>query len=484
MVISFRTVAKLLGPAVLWFGLIAFIPAIYSIFSFASAFPAFSLCALAAMVIGFMFKRLGRNCQGTPSIRELFVFTVALWACTTLLASIPFMLIMDQMSFAQAVFESASGLSTTGATVIEHLDLKPRPILLWRSMLQFLGGIGFVVIAVAVFPSASMGGMNLFKTESSSFDGRSKITPHIKTMAAGFLIWYMVMLFLCTFFYLLGGFNFFLALNAALCTVSTGGMMPIDSSMNAAPPFIQYTAMVFMFLGSLPFMLILSSVSGNFLNLLRDQQVRGFVYLIMITSLMVAFSLIYADNYTLERALRTAFFNVIAIISSTGFNFEDFTEWNNFASILFFLMLAVGGCSGSTAGGLKIFRLQICYSLMKAQFLKVVHPHIVALPRYNGRVIDTDTLYAVITYLAAYILVTAASAAATTFFDLNIMDAISGTISCLSNIGPAVGLLLTPSTTYASFSDPLLLIFSFDMILGRLEILPVVLCMTRMFWKS
>ncbi len=484
MVVNFKVVAKLLGSAILWFGLVAIIPAIYSLFSYMRAFPSFMVAAIVAIGIGFVLKRLGKNCTNAPSIRELFIFTVALWGGTTLIAAIPFMLVLKDLTLAQAVFESASGLSTTGATILDHLDLKPRPLLLWRSMLQFVGGIGFVVIAVAVLPTASMGGMNLFKTESSSFDGRSKITPHAKTMAGGFLLWYFLMLFLCTFFYALGGFDFFLALNTALCTVSTGGMMPIDSSMNAVSPFIQYTAMIFMLLGSLPFMLILSSIAGNFLNLLHDEQVRGFLYLIVITSLMVAFSLIYADHYDLERALRTAFFNVIAIISSTGFNFEDFTQWNNFASILFFLILAIGGCSGSTAGGMKIFRLQICYSLMKTQFLKAVHPHLVAQPRFNGRTIDNETLYAVITYLAAYVLVTAASAAATTFFDLNIMDAISGTISCLSNIGPAVGVLLTPSTTFSALSDPLLFIFSFDMVLGRLEILPVILIMTRMFWKS
>ena len=484
MVVNFRLVAKLLGPALLWFGISALIPAVYSLFSHMRAFMPFVLCALTALGLGFIFNKIGKKNTTTPSIRELFVFTVVLWVCTICTAALPFMLTLKDFSFAKALFESASALSTTGATVIDNLDLNPKPILLWRSMLQFIGGIGFVVIAVAVLPSASMGGMNLFKTESSSFDGRNKITPHVKTMAGGFLIWYLMMLSLCTFFYILGGFDFFLALNTAMSTVSTGGMMPIDSSMNIVSPFIQYTAMVFMLLGSLPFMLILGSISGNFFNLLKDDQVRGFLCFIVITALLVAFSLIYADDYSLERALRTAFFDVIAVISTTGFNFEDFTEWNNFASILFFMILPIGGCSGSTSGGIKFFRLQICYSLMKAQFQKAIHPHMVAQPRFNGKTIDNDTLYSVVTFLVAYFLVASISAAATTFFDLNILDAISGTLSCLSNIGPAVGVLLTPSTTFSALSDPLLLIFSFDMILGRLEILPVLLCLTRMFWRN
>ncbi|MDY6321726.1 MAG: TrkH family potassium uptake protein [Succinivibrio sp.] len=484
MVVNLRLVSGLLSPAVFWFGIITLIPAVYSVFTFSRGFLSFALCGVLAILLSGLLRRLGRGAQNQPSIRDLFVFTVMLWALTALLAAIPFRFALENVNASAAVFESASALSTTGATVLTGLDLLPRPILLWRSMLQFLGGIGFVVIAVAVLPNASAGGMNIFRTESSSFDGRTKITPHVKTMAAGFLAWYLLTLFLCAFLYVLGGFSPFIAVNAALCTVSTGGMMPIDSSMNGVSPFIQYTAMVFMFLGSCPFMLILGSLSGSLFGFFRDEQVRGFFFLCVLISLMVAISLVAADGYGLERALRTSFFNVIAILSSTGFNFEDFTRWNPFASIIFFIILGIGGCSGSTAGGIKIFRLQICFSMMKVQFLKTIHPHAVAEPRFNRRIIDSDTLRAVITYLVAYLLVTAVSATAASCFGLSIIDAFSGTVSCLSNIGPAVGQALNPSTTFAGLPSSLHLIFAFDMILGRLEILPVLLCLSRMFWKS
>lgn len=484
MAVNLRLVCSLLGPAVFWFGITALVPAAYSAFCFPRGIAAFGGCALAAVLLSLALRRLGRGSARSASIRDLFVFTVALWCITTLLAAVPFAASLPDMSYASSLFESASGLSTTGATVIERLDLRPRPVLLWRSMLQFLGGIGFVAIAAAVLPAASAGGMNLFRTESSSFDGRTKITPHVKTMALGFLAWYLLTLVLCAFFYVLGGFRPFIALNAALCTVSTGGMMPIDSSMNGVSPFIQYTAIIFMFLGSCPFMLILGSLSGNMLTFFRDQQVRGFFKLCLVVSLAVALSLVVCNHYDPERALRTASFNVIAVLSSTGFGFEDFTSWNPFAAVVFFIILGIGGCSGSTAGGIKIFRLQICYSMLKSQFLKTIHPHLVAEPRFNRRIIDSDTLRSVITYIVAYLLVTIASATAACCFGLSITDAFSATISCLSNIGPVVGISLTPSTSYALLSDPLHLIFAFDMILGRLEILPVLLCLTRMFWRS
>ncbi len=484
MAVNLKLVCYLLGPAVFWFGIIALTPAIYSVFCFPRGIAGFGGCALAAITLSLILKRAGRGSPKSASIRDLFVFTVMLWCITTILAAVPFAVSLPDMNYASSLFESASALSTTGATAIEQLDLRPRPVLLWRSMLQFFGGIGFVAIAAAVLPAASAGGMNLFRTESSSFDGRTKITPHVKTMALGFLCWYLLTLVLCTFFYVLGGFRPFIALNAALCTVSTGGMMPIDSSMNGVSPFIEYTAIIFMFLGSCPFMLILGSLSGNMLSFFKDQQVRGFFTLCLIVGLSVALSLVVYNGYNPERALRTAFFNVISVLSSTGFGCEDFTAWNPFAAVVFFIILGIGGCSGSTAGGIKIFRLQICYSMLKAQFLKTIHPHIVAEPRFNRRIIDSDTLRSVITFLVAYLMVTAVSAIAASCFGLSITDAFSGTISCLSNIGPVVGIVLTPSSSFASLSDPLHLIFAFDMILGRLEILPVLLCLTRVFWRS
>ena len=483
MVVDLKLVSRLLSPAVLWLGILAVIPALLSFFTSTDGWWEFLATAGASIFVSFFCRRIGKRAGSQTGIRELFVFTGLLWCVMTSLAAIPFYLILKDLSIAESIFESASGLSTTGATVIDNLDSRPPAVLLWRSMLQFLGGIGFVVIAVAILPNASLGGMNIFKTESTSFDDSLKITPHVKTMAISLLAWYMLMLFLCIFFYILGGFDIFLAVNAALCTVSTGGMMPIDASMNGASAFIQYTCMVFMFLGSCPFLLILGSITGSITTIIKDQQVKCLFFTIIIISLMIGSSLIIINGYGVEAAYRTAFFNVIAILSSTGFNLGDFTEWNSFATIIFLMILGVGGCSGSTSGGIKLFRLQICYSMFKAQVRKSIHPHQVIEPRFNGQVIDSATLRSVITYLVSYMLIAMLSAIFASLLGLSLSDAITGTVSALSNIGPAIGPTLGPSHSFAGLSDSIYCLFAFDMILGRLEILPLLLCLTPMFWK-
>lgn len=483
MVVDLRLVSKLLSPAILVLGLLGVIPAVYAWLSGSVGWWEFSAMSVISVLLSLVLHYLGRTAGKNIMLRELFLFTALLWFTMTLIAAVPFYLVLDDIKGAAAIFESASGLSTTGATVINHLDTRPPAILLWRSILQYLGGIGFVVVAVAILPNIAMGGMNLFKTESTSFDGKSKITPHIKTMAFTLLAWYVFTLIACIAFYLIGGYSPFVAINAALCTVSTGGMMPFDDSMNHAPIFIQYTAMVFMLLGSLPFLLILGAIAGNPRTLFSDQQVKGFFFTCLIVGTMISLSLWLLNHYDPERAFRTGFFNVIAILSSTGFNFEDFTAWNSFSAIVFLLMLGIGGCSGSTAGGIKLFRLQICISMFKTQIVKSIHPHIVSEPRFNRKIIDSDTLRQVITYLVAYLLLTMLSAVVATGLGLDITDALTATVSALSNIGPAIGPHLGPTENFSHLSSNLHLLFALDMILGRLEILPVLLCLTRMFWR-
>lgn len=483
MVVDFRLVAKLLTPALFVFGIIAFIPTICAYLNASSAISAFYVSGGISILLSCIFKKIGEGAGQYPSLRVLFLFTTSLWVIVSLISAIPFYYALPDISISQAIFESCSALSTTGSTVITDLDSRPHSILLWRAILQYVGGVGFVALAVIILPISAMGGMSIFRTESSSFDDSAKYTPHIKIMALSLLIWYIAVLIACTALYMVGGFSFFRALTTAMSTVATGGMTPNDSSMNGTTPFIQYTAVAFMFISSCPFMLILSSIAGNYLDLFKDQQVKGFFSINLIATVVIALSLIFFNNYEIEKAFRIALFNVVAITSTTGFALEDFTTWNHFASMVFLFIIAIGGCSGSTSGGIKTFRLQICYSMYKTQLQKLIHPHIISEPRFKGKVIDPGTLSAVITYLVSYIIFLIISAIIASILGLNIGDSVTATISCLSNIGPAMGSTLNPSTNFSGLSDALCLLFSCDMILGRLEILPVLLCFTRLFYR-
>lgn len=486
VVINLRLVSRMLAPATLYLAVIGLIPLIYGTIQGDGGTVAFLSMSAAAVGISQILHHFGRNARPALTIRELFLFTVTLWTLASAIAAIPIYLMLEDVSVAGAFFESVSGLSTTGATVINELDSRPHSILLWRSILQFLGGIGFVVIGVAILPSFSIGGMNIFKTESTSFDGNAKLTPHLKTMAFALLMWYVLNAVLCTISYNLAGLDPFMAVNAAMCTVATGGMMPTDASMNDLSPAAHYIAIVFMYLGSVPFLVLLGSLSLNLIKAARffkNQQVRGYTLFILIVSAAITLSLIFKNDYPVEKAIRVALFNVVSIMSTSGFALEDFTAWNSFSTIVFMVIFAIGGCSGSTSGGIKYFRLQVCYSMFRSQLIKSIHPHRMVEPRFNGVRVDAESLRAVITYLVSYVLVCVTSAIIAAVLGLNITDAFTATITCLSNVGPAMGNELGPTSNFASLNEGLLLLFSFDMLLGRLEIIPVLLCLTRMFWK-
>ena len=486
VVINLPLVARLLSPALFYVGLIGLIPLAYSLITLTEGLMSFLPMCAAAIGLSQVLRQIGRHARTVLTIRDLFLFTVSLWTSVTVIAAIPIYLMLEDVSVAGSLFESASPRSTTVATVINRLETRPPAILLWRSILQFLGGIGFVVIGVAILPSFSLGGINIFKTESTSFDGNAKLTPHLKTMAFYILVWYLGNCVLCTVSYFLCGLDLFLALNAAMCTVATGGMMPLDASMNDLSAGAHYTAIVFMYLGSVPFLVVLASLSVNLLKLryfFKDEQVRGYTLFILVLSAAIALSLVLKNDYPVERAIRVALFNVVSILSTSGFALEDFTAWNSFSTILFMIIFAIGGCSGSTSGGLKYFRLQVCFAMFKSQLVKSVHPHRAIEPRFNGRRVSPETLRAVITYLVSYVLVLIASSILATLMGLNITDAITASITCLSNVGPAMGYELGPTSNFAYLSDSLHLLFAFDMLMGRLEIIPVLLCMTRMFWK-
>lgn len=485
MVINLYAVSKLLGPSLIGMAFIGLIPTVYALFTNTEGASSFVVMIVIAFSAGKILSWLGKKSgQYVVTIRELFLFTASLWVAITLISAIPIYVLLPDVDYAGAIFESASGLSTTGATAINHLDDRPAAILLWRSMLQLMGGIGFVVIAVAVLPQVAMGGMNIFKTESTYFENSNKFTPHMKTMSLAILGWYLVTFVLCTIAFIIGGLDFFMAINAAACTVATGGMMPTDASMNGMSNFVHYSAIVFMFLSSCPFTVIIAGISGNISKLFSDQQVKYYFLFTLFMSLMVTATLYFKNEYDLERAFRVATFNVVSVLSTSGFALEDFTLWNPIATLLFLILLPLGGCSGSTSGGIKIFRLCVFASLFRTQMIKSIHPHRVIYPRFNGLPIDAATIHSIMTFFAVYIVCALISSLTATALGLNITDAITATITCLSNVGPAMGPQLSPSDNFANLDGSLHILFAFDMILGRLEIIPVLLCLTRIFWRA
>lgn len=486
MVVNFRLISKLLGPGILGLGLVAMIPSAYAGITGTDGFVVFGATALFAFALGFLLLSQGLNVGIKKiSVRELFIFTTSLWVLAALIGSFPIYMICSDLDVPAAIFESTSALSTTGATVLTDIDGRPRSVLLWRSILQWIGGIGFILVAIAILPNVALGGMNIFKTESTSFDNFQKFTPRIKVLAFSIIGWYLLLTAVCAILYMIGGMGFFMGVSSAMTTISTGGMMATDSQFNDMSLFVQYTAILFMFISACSFLLTFrAAIKGEWGMLFRDQQIRGWFYAFVIISAIVAASLMLQNGYETERAIRVAMFNVATVVSTCGYALDDFSAWNNFTYLLFFILLPIGACSGSSSGGLKIFRLQICLSMFFTQVKKSVHPHIVASPTFNGRTIESDTLRSIVTIISAYMIALIVfSLLAVLLGGININDAFSGTITCLSNVGPAIGPNLGPSGSFFGLDSSVHLLWSCCMILGRLEILPVLLIFTRTFWK-
>ncbi|MBQ1557846.1 MAG: TrkH family potassium uptake protein, partial [Pseudomonas sp.] len=357
---------------------------------------AFLWSSLITLIAGLALMIPGRpqNAQLRP--RDMYLLTTGSWTLVCAFAALPLMLIAH-ISYTDAVFETMSGITTTGSTVLTGLDSMSPGILIWRSMLQWLGGIGFIGMAVAILPLLRVAGMRLFQTESS--DWGEKVMPRSHMAAKYLLLVYVAINLLGVLAYWAAGMEPFDALNHAMTSISTGGYSTSDSSLAHWPqPAVHWTAVVLMLLGGMPFMLYVAFVRGNRQALFKDHQVRGFIGFLLLTWLVFGTWLWINSDYAWLDAFRIVAVNVTSVVTTTGFALGDYTTWGSFAVLLFFYLTFVGGCSGSTSGGLKIFRFQVAYVLLKANLQQMIHPRAVIKQQYNDHPIDEDIVRSLVTF--------------------------------------------------------------------------------------
>jgi trk system potassium uptake protein len=442
----------------------------------------FLSAVIVTHIASFIFLFFGGEEQRSRlGVREMFLLTTGVWLLASLFASLPFVLI-EHISYSDAFFETMSGITTTGSTVLHGLDTMHPSILLWRSILQWLGGVGFIVMGVAILPFLNVGGMRLFKTESS--DWSDKAESKTRRVAIDILIVYLFLSICCFAGYRLAGMDTFDAVNHAMTTISTGGYSTSDNSMGNFSEGAHWNAILFMFLGGLPFLLFIRAVNQrSLLPLLKDAQIQGFIKLILISTASLTFYLTQSGQFTGLDALRLSLFNVVSVISTTGFGLNDFITWGDFSVMVFFALLFVGACSGSTTGGIKIFRFQIAFSLLKRQLMLLMHPHGTFPQKYNNRLVSDDILRSLIAFLLAYFATITIAALLLTLLGASAMTALTASITAVSNVGPGLVAEIGPSGNFAHFSDTSKWILSLCMLMGRLEILTVVVMLTRHFWR-
>jgi len=445
---------------------------------------AFVQSAAIVWAMGTLGIILTRNNNRDLKPRYMFVLTVSSWFIIALLSALPFYLSDNGISAADAVFEGTSGITTTGATVFTGLDDFDQDLLLWRSILQWMGGIGIIGMFVAVLPFLRVGGMRLFATESSEWT--DKALPRMKTLSRGLLMVYVTFSVVAVVTYWLSGMSLFDALNHGLTSIATGGFSTSDMSMGKFDDLILLEASFFMMLGSLPFFLFVREMHGQRGVLFRDQQVRLFVSILLIVPALLTLHRWWMSPVAFDPVHNyiSTLFNVTSVVSTSGYASEDYSAWGPLAFVLFFFLMFVGGCSGSTAGGMKIFRFQLSLIILREQLMRLLHPRAVFTRNYNGRAVSDEIISSMIAYTFIFLLCLLIITVLLASLQLDFVTSLSGALTSLTNVGPGLGDIIGPAGNFGPLPDAAKWILSVGMLMGRLEILSVVIVLSPGFWRG
>ncbi|NVK15691.1 MAG: TrkH family potassium uptake protein [Rhodobacteraceae bacterium] len=481
--LDLRPVGYVIGLLVVILGAMMVFPLLVDLYDGRGEWPVFLESAVFTVLVGGLLSLSCANgVKEGLSIRQTFLLTTLVWVALPLFGAVPLMLGATELRFVDAFFEAMSGLTTTGSTVISGLDDLPRGLLLWRGILQWLGGIGIIVVAMVFLPELRVGGMQIFKSES--FDTFGKILPRAQAIAKQISLIYVSLTGACMLVYMMMGMGPFDALVHSMTTIATGGFANYDASFGAFAGPVEYAATVFMILAALPFVRYVQLINGHGTPLLRDSQIRGFMMTLGLLVAVAAGVLYYARPHGGEEALRSALFNITSIMSGTGYASADYMQWGSFLVMIFFFTGLIGGCAGSTACSVKIFRYQLLFASIKVQIQRIRSPHGVFQTRYEGRPVDADVLSSVISFFMFFVVTLGIIAWMLALTGLDFVTAVSGAATAVANIGPGLGDIIGPAGNFSTLNDPAKWILSVAMLIGRLELMAVYAILTVRFWRA
>ncbi|MGG7645730.1 TrkH family potassium uptake protein [Rhodovulum sp. YNF3179] len=437
---------------------------------------------LTCLVGGLLALSCANGVRAGLGMQQTFLLTTGVWLALPVFAALPFSLGATEARYVDAFFEAMSGLTTTGSTVFSGLDDLPRGLLLWRSMLQWFGGIGIIVVAMVFLPELRVGGMQIFRSEA--FDTMGKILPRAAQIALRISAIYIGLTLACTAAYAVVGMGGFDAVNHAMTTLATGGFSTRDGSFGDFRGAAEYIAAAFMILASLPFVRYVQMLDGQGRPILKDSQVRGFFAVIVALVLVLALYRTIVKLDPAEPAFREAVFNITSILTGTGYASTDYQLWGSFPVVLFFLAGLIGGCAGSTSCSVKIFRYQLLLASINAQIRRIHSPHGVFTPRYAGRPVGEDVLSSVMAFFMLFFVTLAVLALLLGMTGLDFITAVSGAATALANVGPGLGPEIGPAGNFGGLSDTAKWLLSAGMLIGRLELMAVYVILTLQFWRS
>jgi trk/ktr system potassium uptake protein len=481
--LDLRPVGYVIGLLVAILGVTMVLPLLVDLADGNGHWPAFLESGVITILSGGLIALSCANGvkQGL-TIQQTFLLTTGVWMALPLFGALPFMMGATELRFVDAFFEAMSGMTTTGSTVLSGLDDLPRGLLLWRGIMQWLGGIGIIVVAMVFLPELGVGGMQIFKSEA--FETMGKILPRATAIAGQISVIYVAITIACVVAYMAFGMGGFDAIVHALTTVSTGGFSTYDASFGTFSGPLEYVASIFMILAALPFVRYVQLINGRPLAVWKDAQVRGFLMTIVVLVAITALVLHRVFPRHWEIAFREALFNITSIISGTGYASVDYMQWGSFLIAVFFFVGLIGGCAGSTACSVKIFRYQLLLASIRVQLKRIRSPNGVFIPRYDGKPISPDVLSSVISFFVFFVVSMGILSVALGMTGLDFITSVSGAATALANIGPGLGDQIGPSGNFGGLNDTAKWMLSAAMLIGRLELLAVYAILTVKFWRA
>ena len=479
---NYKTVFFTLGLLQIILGLSMIIPIIAQIL-YNETDAGFIGSGLISIVFGMLFFLSNLDHDKKINLQQAFVLTSLSWLSIAVFGSLPFIFSKLDLSITDAFFESMSGITTTGSTIITNLDVAPKGILLWRAMLQWLGGIGIIIMAITLMPIMNVGGMQLFKISSS--DTTEKVMPKTKEIAIRLILIYSCLTTLCLIIYKICGMNLFDSFTHSMTTIATGGFSNYNESIGYFKnPYIEITSIFFILCGSIPFIVYLKFLNGERSIFKSDIQIKGFLKILFISILILFLYLSLINKSFTEISFLSVSFNVISILTGTGYVTDNFSNWGNFPLIFFLILMFIGGCAGSTSCGIKIFRVQILYEFFSNQIKKIIYPHGIFNLKYGKQNINNKFMSSVITFIYLYVVIFFIVTALLSVSGLDLITSISAAATSISNVGPGLGDDIGPNGNFSSLSDYSKWILSFAMILGRLELFAILVLFIPSFWRK
>ena len=479
---NYKTVFFTLGILQIILGVSMSIPIIIQ-FIYGELDSSFFGAGMITIIFGVLFLLLNLDHDKKLNLQQAFLLTALSWLTIAIFGSLPFIFSNLQLSITDSFFESMSGITTTGSTIIINLSESPKSILLWRSMLQWIGGIGIIVMAITLMPIMNVGGMQLFKISSN--DSSEKILPKSKEISVRLIFIYLGLTFLCSFFYKMFGMSFFDSFTHAMTTIATGGFSNYNESIgyfdSAA---IEIISIIFIILGSIPFIAYIKFLNGNKAIFTTDTQIRSFIKIIIFSTIILFIYLLFQKNNIADIGLRAVIFNVVSILTGTGYVTQEFDNWGSFALIFFLVLMFIGGCAGSTACGIKIFRIQILYLFFINQLKKVIYPRGIFIIKYDNNNVDNKFMSSIVSFIYLYIIIFFLLSALLSLSGMDFITSISGAATSISNVGPGLGSTIGPNGNFSQLPDVSKWLLSLGMILGRLELFAILVLFLPSFWRN